>query len=48
MEYAYSGETALVMIAKSRYDLVITDLMMPGINGMEVIRRSGVTIRKSW
>jgi signal transduction histidine kinase len=39
MEYAYSGETALGMIARNRYDLVITDLMMPGINGIEVLKR---------
>lgn len=39
IEYAYSGETALGMLPKTRYDLVITDLMMPGINGIEVLKR---------
>jgi len=39
IEYAYSGETAMAMIAKGSYGLVITDLMMPGINGIEVIKR---------
>lgn len=39
IDHAYSGETALGMIPKTKYDLVITDLMMPGINGIEVLKR---------
>ncbi len=39
IEYVYSGESALAMIEKDPYDLVITDLMMPGINGIEVIKK---------
>ncbi len=35
----YSGEEGLEMIAKNPYDLVLTDLMMPGIGGMEVLNR---------
>ena len=31
---AESGVAALSMLEKSRYDVVITDLKMPGIDGM--------------
>src|SRR5262245_2612329 len=34
-----SGETALTELAKSSYDLVLTDLKMPGIDGLELLHR---------
>jgi two-component system, sensor histidine kinase and response regulator len=34
---AYSGEEGLEFVEKNSYDLVLTDLMMPGISGMEVL-----------
>lgn len=34
------GETALAALAKGDYDLVLTDLKMPGLDGMEVLRRT--------
>jgi PAS domain S-box-containing protein len=37
VEVAESGEQGLEMIAESYYDIILTDLMMPGISGMEVI-----------
>lgn len=33
-----SGDTAVSMIKDTAYDLVITDLKLPGIDGMEVLR----------
>jgi chemotaxis response regulator CheB len=36
---AYSGEEALELYAKSRPDIVLMDLVMPGINGVETTRR---------
>jgi phosphate regulon transcriptional regulator PhoB len=35
---AMDGETALSKIKKGRYDLVVLDLMLPGIQGMELCR----------
>ena len=39
VDLATSGEQALQMAAASRPDVVILDLGLPGINGLEVIRR---------
>jgi two-component system, OmpR family, KDP operon response regulator KdpE len=39
VDLATSGEQALEMAAASRPDVVILDLGLPGINGLEVIRR---------
>ncbi len=36
---AYDGEQALPLLDKVKFDLVITDLKMPKIDGMEVLRR---------
>jgi DNA-binding NtrC family response regulator len=35
---AYSGEKGLEMVQSGGYDIVITDLKMPGISGMEVLK----------
>jgi len=39
-EAVASGELALEKMASKQFDLVITDLTMPGIDGMEVLRRA--------
>lgn len=39
VDMAENGETGLSMIAKKYYDIILTDLMMPGIGGMEVIAK---------
>ena len=39
LSVALDGETALEAIAKSPPDLVLLDIMMPGIDGYEVCRR---------
>jgi putative two-component system response regulator len=36
---AYSGREALALIERGDIDLVLLDIMMPGINGIEVCRR---------
>jgi phosphate regulon transcriptional regulator PhoB len=38
VDSAMDGETALSKIRKGRYDLVVLDLMLPGIQGMELCR----------
>ncbi len=37
--FAMDGERALDMLTDDRYDLVLLDVMMPGMNGFEVCRR---------
>lgn len=39
MEFAENGEAALRMLATSRYDAVISDMRMPGIDGAELLGR---------
>jgi putative nucleotidyltransferase with HDIG domain len=36
---AESGETALELLEQAHYDYVFVDLMMPGINGIEVLKK---------
>ena len=38
-DIALDGKTGLEMAAKSKYDLVLLDLMLPGIDGFEVCRK---------
>lgn len=38
IDTVYSGEDGLAKIEKNNYDLVITDLMMPGMSGIDVLR----------
>jgi DNA-binding response OmpR family regulator len=37
-DLAESGETGIQMLASQPYDLVLLDVMLPGINGFEVVR----------
>lgn len=37
---ASSGEKGIEYLEKSEYDLIITDFKMPGVSGMEVLRKS--------
>lgn len=43
VEKAFGGREGLELALSGRFDLVLLDIMLPGINGMEVLRR----IRKS-
>ena len=44
VESAMSGEEALLMLNASPFDLVFLDLKMPGLDGIEVLRRT----KESW
>lgn len=35
---AFDGEDALAKIRKEKFDFVILDLMLPGVQGMEICR----------
>ena len=43
VDYCYDGEKALELLGVERYDLVLLDLMLPGIDGYQVCRE----VRKS-
>ena len=43
VDHAYDGETALNLLRRSCYDVIVLDLMLPGRNGFEVIREIRVT-----
>ena len=36
---AFDGRTALSMASDGQYDLILLDIMLPGLNGLEVLRR---------
>lgn len=36
---AYNGEQALALLVKHKPDIVLLDMMMPGIDGLETLRR---------
>ena len=38
VDTAYSGEEALSSLASSTYDLIIADVRMPGVSGLELIK----------
>lgn len=39
VEKALDGRTGLDMALRENYDLILLDVMLPGLNGMEVLRR---------
>ena len=39
VDKAFDGRTGLEMAQTGEYDLVLLDIMLPGLNGMEVLRR---------
>lgn len=40
---AFNGRTALEMAEKDNYNLILLDIMLPELNGLEVLRRLGKT-----
>src|SRR5687767_13737050 len=40
VERAMDGVAALETLAKAKFDLVVLDLMIPGVDGLEVLRRT--------
>ncbi|MBI5213274.1 MAG: response regulator, partial [Nitrospirae bacterium] len=38
VDSSYNGEDALKKIKKNKYDLVILDLMLPGIQGLDLCK----------
>ncbi len=44
VDAAFSGKEALAMLEKGGYGVVITDMMMPGIGGLDVIR----LVKEQW
>jgi two-component system response regulator GlrR len=41
---AYSAETALELLPEAEWDLLITDWRMPGLSGLELLRRRDMTV----
>ena len=39
VDEALDGQQALDMFAPDKYDLILLDLMLPGVDGMEVCQR---------
>jgi two-component system copper resistance phosphate regulon response regulator CusR len=39
VDCAYDGETGLHAIKSHEYDVIITDIIMPGMNGLELLRK---------
>ncbi|MCA1076465.1 response regulator, partial [Clostridium bowmanii] len=39
VDVAYDGREALNIAEKNEYDLILLDIMIPGLNGIEVCRR---------
>lgn len=38
-EQAFDGVTALMLASEKEYDLLILDIMLPGLNGFEVLKK---------
>jgi two-component system, OmpR family, copper resistance phosphate regulon response regulator CusR len=39
MDFAYDGETGLLLARQSAYDVVICDVILPGMNGFDLVTR---------
>lgn len=47
LDFASNGLTALHLLASGEYDMVILDLMLPGISGQEICRRIRQDLRSN-
>ena len=41
---AYSGTEAMLLIESGRFDLILLDLMLPGMSGEEIVKKVGTSI----
>ncbi len=41
VDFAYSGTEAMLLFEKNGYDLLILDLMLPGMSGEEIVKKIG-------
>ena len=46
VDYAADGVTGLHLAVTNEYDVIILDLMLPGIEGMEVLRKLRLEARR--
>lgn len=47
LDYAPDGLTALHLIATHHYDVIILDLMLPGVSGFEICKRIRLDLRQN-
>ena len=40
LSHAYSGSEAMLLLEKGKYDLILLDLMLPALNGEEIISKN--------
>ncbi len=46
MDTCYDGEEALEYILTENYDLIVLDLNLPGMDGMEILKNSDRAMRR--
>ena len=47
LDFAHDGLTALHLLATNRYDIIVLDLMLPGVSGYDICRRIRQDLRSS-
>ena len=47
LSHAYSGSEAMLLLEKGKYDLILLDLMLPALNGEEIISKNKDT-KNTW
>ena len=48
VDCAYDGEEGLRMAKEKAYDIILLDLMLPKMDGLEVCQQKEMTWTKSW